>query len=659
MCIAFDYTKKYPRDKRYEELHDDARVWRTYNDEAAIFDTDMVGEAADSLDILLVFAGLFSAILSTFVAQTSQSLSPDSAALTVSLLAELVAVQRAALTGAPLSDIASVNLSPAIKRTSIWVNALWFTGLALSLASALLAVLSKQWLRQYVSFIAGSARERALIRQFRYDGMEKWAVRTIVGLLPTILHLALGLFLAGLVVFLAPLQRGIAISVGIISGTLFAAYISSIIIAVVHVQSPYRTTFSDIISTSLRWLFNTVYPIDPGMSKGPLAPTARAAEQTSAVCLEERTGATQACNALMWLHTATGSMSAKNIIMYSLGAFPDQFFDGDKQQGIFARLGNGYGPDIDSSLRWVYDSPNPTVYDWERKFRILCHSKSVEGFLDMDVVVDHLESDVGLALACAAVQVAWPDHRRSKVLPKYGRSAQLAALQGLFSKDACLILTHLRLNIPDIRMPSVYVAIAQALGSAPPVVWSSLARNSPSLNCLSPRDLDNWPSHINLRAYLHLIVWSLTHSRSPSVFQTPVDFLTVLHSVFQKRGWYHRHDESWHHKSLQPLFGQWTFVPQDNGDNDLIVDSPPPNENAVWEPAVYPSEWPPLPAPTWAAAWDAAEAEYKSEDTQENAKDRGRLHFTKGGLGNGIRKLVREKLCGGNMLGDETRIETV
>ncbi|KIY68960.1 hypothetical protein CYLTODRAFT_350511, partial [Cylindrobasidium torrendii FP15055 ss-10] len=200
-----DYTKRYPPDERYKELHDNARIWLVYNDEADIFDADMVGEAADSLDILLVFAGLFAGVLTTFVAQTSQSLAPDNAAITVSLLTELVAVQRASATGAALADIPTADTAPAIARTDIWVNALWFTALALSLASALLAVLSKQWLRQYTSFNSGTPRERALIRQFRYDGMEKWAVRAIIGLLPTALHLALGLFLAGLVVFLAPL----------------------------------------------------------------------------------------------------------------------------------------------------------------------------------------------------------------------------------------------------------------------------------------------------------------------------------------------------------------------------------------------------------------------------------------------------------------------
>ncbi|KIY66509.1 hypothetical protein CYLTODRAFT_339458, partial [Cylindrobasidium torrendii FP15055 ss-10] len=200
-----DYEKKYPPDPRHEELSENARVWWMYNDEAAIFDADMVGQAADSLDILLVFAGLFSAVLTTFVVQTSQSLLPDKSAIAVALLVELVSVQRAIAAGTSVRDIPSTDTAASVARSDVWVNALWFTSLTLSLSSALFAVLSKQWIRQYSSFISGSARERAFIRQFRYDGMEKWAVRTIIGLLPTVLHLALGLFLLGLVIFLAPL----------------------------------------------------------------------------------------------------------------------------------------------------------------------------------------------------------------------------------------------------------------------------------------------------------------------------------------------------------------------------------------------------------------------------------------------------------------------
>ncbi|KAJ6566573.1 hypothetical protein B0H19DRAFT_939827, partial [Mycena capillaripes] len=203
-CLApTDYRRKYAEDLPYKELDPEARVWHVYNDESAIFDNDMMFESGDSLDILLVScAGLFSGVLTTFVAQTSQALAPDNAAISNSILLELVALQRAQANGTSFDSIPPADTSFTAARTDIWVNTLWFTSLALSLATALLAVLAKQWLRQYFSFITGSARERALIRQFRYACFDKWGVQFIIGLLPTVLHLALFLFMAGLVVFL-------------------------------------------------------------------------------------------------------------------------------------------------------------------------------------------------------------------------------------------------------------------------------------------------------------------------------------------------------------------------------------------------------------------------------------------------------------------------
>ncbi|KAF9067323.1 hypothetical protein BDP27DRAFT_1155159, partial [Rhodocollybia butyracea] len=197
-----DYRLKYPRDKRYHELDEDARVFWVYNDEAASFDSDMVGELSDSLDILLVFAGLFSAVLTTFVAQTSQALSIDNTALSASYLSEIVVLLRAQANGTSLSSVASIDSSFEPARSDLWVNGLWFTSLTISLSVALFAVLSKQWLRQYLSIITGSARERAFIRQFRFDGLETWRVQSLIGILPVLLHVSLLLFLVGLVIFL-------------------------------------------------------------------------------------------------------------------------------------------------------------------------------------------------------------------------------------------------------------------------------------------------------------------------------------------------------------------------------------------------------------------------------------------------------------------------
>ncbi|KAF9060860.1 hypothetical protein BDP27DRAFT_1236074, partial [Rhodocollybia butyracea] len=206
MIEKYDYTLKYPaEDERYDELSSQARIWRVYADEAAAFDSDMVGELSDSLDILLVFAGLFSAVLTTFVAQTSQALSQDNTQLSASYLSELTMLVRANGNSSAISNIplTSTAFSPAI--LDLWINGLWFTSLVISLSVALFAVLAKQWLRQYMSITTGTPREQAIIRQFRFDGLEKWQVQPLIGILPTFLHLALILFFAGLVIFLIPL----------------------------------------------------------------------------------------------------------------------------------------------------------------------------------------------------------------------------------------------------------------------------------------------------------------------------------------------------------------------------------------------------------------------------------------------------------------------
>lgn len=55
----FDYEQKFPEDKRYEELGPTARVWRTYLEECAAFDVEMVEGWRDGLDVLLVFVSVY------------------------------------------------------------------------------------------------------------------------------------------------------------------------------------------------------------------------------------------------------------------------------------------------------------------------------------------------------------------------------------------------------------------------------------------------------------------------------------------------------------------------------------------------------------------------------------------------------------------------
>ncbi|KAK0189514.1 hypothetical protein F5146DRAFT_889464, partial [Armillaria mellea] len=201
-----DYEDKYPEDPIYEETAPTARVWRTYIDESQRFDADRVGDWRETVDVLLVFAGLFSAVVSAFAVQFSQNLQPDYNQISASLLFELVYIQQAISNGTtidlPLSSTVNptANFTPA---TSIaWVNGLWFTSLSMSLSAALISVLVKQWLHHYMILPSGTPRERSRIRQYRYIGLLKWQVPLIIGVLPMLMHLALAFFFVGLVVFL-------------------------------------------------------------------------------------------------------------------------------------------------------------------------------------------------------------------------------------------------------------------------------------------------------------------------------------------------------------------------------------------------------------------------------------------------------------------------
>ncbi|KIY63835.1 hypothetical protein CYLTODRAFT_316486, partial [Cylindrobasidium torrendii FP15055 ss-10] len=200
----YEDENKYPADPHHHELDPEARVWRIYLEEARSFDQDIVIRASESLELLLVFAGLFSAVLTTFVAQTSQSLSPDAAAQSAGALLEITLLMRAMGSQTPVEDVPAFASTPsgATSNSIVWVNGLWFVSLTLSLSIAIFAVLAKQWTRQYILPIPGSSRERCYIRQFRYNGLEKWYFTAIIGMLPILLHLSLILFLIGLVVFL-------------------------------------------------------------------------------------------------------------------------------------------------------------------------------------------------------------------------------------------------------------------------------------------------------------------------------------------------------------------------------------------------------------------------------------------------------------------------
>ncbi len=126
-------------------------------------------------------------------------------------------------------------------RSDEWLNSLWVVSLTLSLITALVAVLVKQWLHQYVAVVSDSSvRDCARIRHIRYAGLQTWRVPMIIGLLPVLLHVSLALFFAGLAIFLFSLGMKVAWLVSIIGAATYMAYIIAVILPLVYPYCPYK-----------------------------------------------------------------------------------------------------------------------------------------------------------------------------------------------------------------------------------------------------------------------------------------------------------------------------------------------------------------------------------------------------------------------------------
>ena len=129
---------------------------------------------------------------------------------------------------------------------AVWVNALWFLSLVISLTCALLATLLQQWARRYLKLTHSryAPHKRARIRAFLSEGVEKLLLPWTVEALPTLLHISLFLFFAGLVVFLWNVNLTIFKLVLSWVGVCTALYGCITTMPIIRHDSPYHTPLS-------------------------------------------------------------------------------------------------------------------------------------------------------------------------------------------------------------------------------------------------------------------------------------------------------------------------------------------------------------------------------------------------------------------------------
>lgn len=215
-------------------------------------DDTVVRNWKDEIDTLLVFAGLFSAIVTAFITESYQWLSQDPQDITVKLLSEISTklngnAQTRGLERAPLLAIATDSVPFSAPLSAVVINSLWFVSLVAALSSAFIGILVKQWLREYMRPISLTAIDALSLRQIHYQALKDWGVVEIISFLPLLLQFSLVLFLVGLVYFLWTLHNVVASILSAVITVVFIFYIATTILPTLRSSCPYKSPQS--------WLF--------------------------------------------------------------------------------------------------------------------------------------------------------------------------------------------------------------------------------------------------------------------------------------------------------------------------------------------------------------------------------------------------------------------
>jgi hypothetical protein len=186
-------------------------------------------------------AGLFSAVVTAFLVGSLQQMTQSN--------------QMPGTTSTPTPTSNSANSSSLLRA-----NALWCSSLLSSLLSALCATLVQQWARQYTQALGQrtAAHQRARVRAFLLQGIERSGVKAVVEGAPALLHLAMFLFIAGLIDITAPASRILSLLSLSVLVVIAAFYLALSWFPLHDLQSPYRTP----LSSALWYIKQAVRPLN-------------------------------------------------------------------------------------------------------------------------------------------------------------------------------------------------------------------------------------------------------------------------------------------------------------------------------------------------------------------------------------------------------------
>ncbi|KAH8984566.1 hypothetical protein EDB86DRAFT_143572 [Lactarius hatsudake] len=272
------------------DFNDNANaLWSLQLKEASSHDAARIQSLKDDMDGVLIFAGLFSAALTSFLVDKIHNLQPDPnqqmvfyQQQNVALLAQ-ISQQVSAL--APQVSISSAPLPTyafGLNPSDVRVNAFWFMSLVFSLSAALLATLVQQWVRDYMHVFQrySNPLKSARLRQYLYEGAEGWYMPVVAESVPGLVHVSLFLFFLGLGDSLLNVNTTVGVTTVVPITICTFLYVFSMFAPVIKPQAPFRNPFSGLIwylrqklrprSYLDRASGGTVKPVSSNISQGQM-----------------------------------------------------------------------------------------------------------------------------------------------------------------------------------------------------------------------------------------------------------------------------------------------------------------------------------------------------------------------------------------------------
>ncbi|KAH9989381.1 hypothetical protein BJV74DRAFT_773121, partial [Russula compacta] len=210
-------------------------------------DKGMVEQWQQDAKGIIIFNGLFSAVVAALVAVSVQDLRPNSQDTSAFYLEKMYQLQA----DPNVSRSSTVAQPPAFSPPTyaIWVNSLWFLSLVISLSCAMLATSLQQWARRYLrctqlALARCTPPKQARMRTFFANGVEKFRVRWVVEALPALVHLSLFIFFAGLVIYLFNINHTVFSAAACWIGLLSTVYLCITLMPCFLHDSPYYSPLS-------------------------------------------------------------------------------------------------------------------------------------------------------------------------------------------------------------------------------------------------------------------------------------------------------------------------------------------------------------------------------------------------------------------------------